>query len=104
MRFCSGKKCTYERLNYDFNITRTSNITPSSSRTTDKLSFRSQIIQGVVVVDDSGDEIIELTDSSVELTPLKVKLFNYKLELGEGDSSARRTPVHFGGDESIIVL
>lgn len=91
-------------MKYDFNIFRTPNIPPSSSRTTDKLAFRSQIIQGVDDDDDSGDEIIELTDSSVELTPLKVKLFNYKRELGERNSSARRTPVHFDGDESIIVL
>lgn len=94
-------KCTYERLNYGFNISRTPNIPPT--RTTDKRPFRSQIIQGAVD-DDFGDEIIELTDSSVELTPLKVKIFNYKRELGERNSSSRRSPVHFGGDESIIVL
>ena len=94
--------CTYKGLNYDFNILRSLNIPPNSSRTAYKLPFRSQI-QGVVD-DDSGDEIIELTDSSVELTPLKDKIFNYKRDLGERNSSVRRTPVHFGGDESIIVL
>jgi hypothetical protein len=91
-------------LNYDFDISRTPNKSHSSSRTADKLPFRSQIIRGVVVDDDSDDEIIELTDSSVELTPLKGKNFNYKLDLGERNSSARKTPVHFGDDESIIVL
>lgn len=94
-------------MNYNFNISRTPNRTPNiqpgSSRTADKLPFRSQI-QGVNDDDNSGDEIIELTDSSVELTPLKDKIFNYKRDLGEGNSSARRIPVHFGGDESIIVL
>jgi hypothetical protein len=83
-------------------MSRTPNIPPSSSRTADKLPFRSQIKN--VDSDDSGEEIIELTDSSVELTPLKDKTFNYKHDLGEGNSSARRTPIHFGGDESIIVL
>lgn len=95
-------KCTYERLNYDVNISRTPNTPPSSSRTPDKLRFRSQI-HGVDD-NDSGNEIIELTDSSVEVTPLKDKIFNYKRKLGEGNSSVRRIPVHFGGDESIIVL
>jgi hypothetical protein len=87
------------RLTYDFNISRTPNI----PRIADKQPFRYQINQGVVD-DASGDEIIELTDSSVELTPLKVKLINSKRELGEKNSIAQRTPVHFGGDESIIVL
>ena len=94
-------KCTYERLNYVFNISRAPNIPPSSSRTPDKLRSHSQI-QGVD--DDSGDEIIELTDSSVEVTPLKDKIFNYKRNLEEGNSSSRRIPIHFGGDESVIVL
>ena len=97
----------YERLNYDFNISRTPNRIPdipsSSSKTADKLPFRSQI-QGVDGDDNSGDEVIELTDSSVELTPLKDKVFNYKRDLGGRNSSARGTPVHFGGDESIIVV
>ena len=68
----------------------------------DKLPYRSHI-QGVKD-DDSGDEIIELTDSSVELTPLKDKKFNHKRDLAERSSSARRTPVHFSGDEPIILL
>jgi hypothetical protein len=91
-------------LDYGFNISRAPNIPPTSSRTADKRPFRSQIIQGVDDEDDSADEIIELTDSSVELTPLKVKIFSYKSELEEKNSNTRRTPVCFGGDESIIVL
>lgn len=86
-------------LTYHLNISRT----PNTPRIADKQPYRCRIIQGVVD-DVSGDEIIELTDSSVELTPLKVKPFNSKRELGEKNPIARRTPVHFGGDESIIVL
>jgi len=54
--------------------------------------------------DDSGDEIIELTDSSAELTPANVKTLHYKNKLGERNSNTQRTPVRLGGDESIIVL
>jgi hypothetical protein len=101
VRFCSGEKCIDEKLNYDFNLSRTPTLPPTSSRTADKRPSRPRIIQTLDDDDGSGDEIIELTDSSVELTPSKV---NYKRKMGERNSSVQMTPVYLGGDESIIVL
>lgn len=82
------------------NLSRTPGPLPSSSRTAARRP--PQIIQ--TLDDNSGEEIVELTDSSIELTPLKIKNLNYKHERGERSSSAPRMPVRLGGDESIIVL
>lgn len=100
VRFCSGEKCIDEKLNHGFNLSRTPTLPPTPSRTADKRPSRPRIIQ-TLDNDGSGDEIIELTDSSVELTPLNV---NYKRKMGERNSSVRMTPVDLGGDESIIIL
>ncbi|KAF8807653.1 hypothetical protein BYT27DRAFT_7242120 [Phlegmacium glaucopus] len=59
----------------------------SSLRIADKQPYRPQMIRSPD--NDSDDEIIELTDSSVELTPAKVK---------------QRAPASLDGDESIIVF
>lgn len=91
-----------ERLDYIFILFRTPRLPLGSSRNADKWPSRPQIIQ--TRDDDSSNEVIELTDSSVELTPLKIKIFNSERELGQRDSSTRRAPVRLGGDESIMVL